>query len=196
LILASEQSPDRLFTRRMGSCSAFAASTTSAARKSRNTRTRGEWRRGSSLFSDLRLRAFRSSTFPMFDVTRGSLLLFGISSPHDGIRRTRQFNLLRVLIAPDATDTRTLTNSPHVASLPKSSECPRGVALHSQSCGRARITPRVDARTTQTEQRRRTTAYVIMWRTGSDVTGVLLCTMLQLYYVGIELCIVLVLGSW
>ena len=35
---------------------------------------------GSSLFGGLRSSAFRPSTFPMFDVTRGSLLLFGISS--------------------------------------------------------------------------------------------------------------------
>jgi hypothetical protein len=33
-----------------------------------------------SLFGGLRSSAFRPSTFPMFDVTCGSLLLFGISS--------------------------------------------------------------------------------------------------------------------
>src|ERR1700740_1472977 len=70
----------------------------------------------SSLFGRL-----RSSNFQVFaekDITRGSSFLSGIGPWPSlyGIRRTRRFNLVRVLIAHSATDTEILTSSSHPSS--------------------------------------------------------------------------------
>ncbi|MFB9985070.1 hypothetical protein ACFFNA_36750, partial [Mesorhizobium kowhaii] len=56
---------------------------------------------GSSLFGVLRSSAFELSALRVFDVFRGSLLLFGIGRrpSHDGISRMRRPNLSRVLTA-------------------------------------------------------------------------------------------------
>jgi hypothetical protein len=73
---------------------------------------------GSSLFDPLRSSTFRRLGSSAVDIFRGSALLFGISSlalpAWD--QRMRRPNLVRVLIAPGAIDTRTQANSPHPSS--------------------------------------------------------------------------------
>src|ERR1700676_3289 len=73
---------------------------------------------GSSLFGPLRSSGFRRLGSWAVDIFRGSALLFGISSlalPAWN-QRMRRPNLVRVLIAPGAIDTRAQANSPHPSS--------------------------------------------------------------------------------
>src|SRR6202790_4703298 len=73
---------------------------------------------GSSLFGPLRSSGFRRLGSWAVDIFRGSALLFGISSlalPAWN-QRMRRPDLVRVLIAPGAIDTRTQANPPHPSS--------------------------------------------------------------------------------
>ena len=80
---------------------------------------------GSSLFGGLRSSAFRPSTFPMFDVTRGPLLLFGISSV--ALPVWDQKNEAAQSVARSDRARRDRDKSPRELT---SSIVPRGTSLH------------------------------------------------------------------
>ena len=80
---------------------------------------------GSSLFGGLRSSAFRPSTFPMFDVTRGPLLLFGISSV--ALPVWDQKNEAAQSVARSDRARRDRDKSPSELT---SSIVPRGTSLH------------------------------------------------------------------